>query len=221
MSMARQPVAKLWVDRQGGGALVHVGAAVGAESTSLQTRSGERDRGDLLRWVDRSSVPAGAMVFGGLGLAGLGLLLASLFGAGTLMMAAALSSMLTLGGGLTFLGLLKQRRAGARRELPPAAEDGSARPRTDPTVLRERARRVHHVLGELQQATFEALLARLRWTEAALLETLVEMKEAGTLEEDLDLDTGEWVYRPQYANATGTAASMMLEERAARASAEQ
>ena len=52
-----------------------------------------------------------------------------------------------------------------------------------------------------------------RWTDRALVETLVAMKDAGALIEDLDLDSGEWVYRLQYGDAIGTPASMTLADR--------
>ena len=50
--------------------------------------------------------------------------------------------------------------------------------------------------------------------KTTIVETLLHMKETGALEEDLDLDSGQWVYRMQAATDTGTAASLMLSERA-------
>lgn len=66
-----------------------------------------------------------------------------------------------------------------------------------PEVRIERARRILAVLEARGGATFEALLAHLRWTESALLETLCEMKDRGVVDEDVDLETGQWVYRSQ------------------------
>ena len=203
--MARYPITELWVQRQGA-ALVRVGGSVPAEADP--SRSPLRgDGGDLRTWVDRSALPAGALVAGGLGLGLSGLALAVLIGWSGLGVAAIYSAMITLGGGLTFLGLLKRKRP------PPPALPA---PRTSPEVLNERGRRVHAALAQLGDATFEALLRLLGWTESALLETLVQMKEAGVIEEDLNLDTGEWIYRSRNDLGMGAAGGLMLEDRQAR-----
>jgi hypothetical protein len=196
-------VTELWVQRQGA-ALVRVGANAPAEA----------DKSDLRTWVDRSAVPAGALVAGGLGLGLTGLGLAVLVGWSGLGVAAIYSTMITLGGGLTFLGLIK-------RKQPPAPALAPPRTTTSPEVLGERARRVHAALDELGDATFEALLRLLGWTEPALLEALVYMKEGGAIEEDLNLDTGEWIYRTRNDLGTGAAGGLMLEDRQARADARQ
>lgn len=179
MGMARIPAAQLQVQTQGPG-LVHVTANAPAPVPAR----------DLQDWVAQSSLSAGAMVMGGLALAAVG-------GLGALVMhvgffgVVALSSMITVGGGVALLGILKRkgRKAPEPRALPPASTA---------SVIAERARRVQAVLGQGGDFTFERLLAALKWTESALLETLLAMKEAGQVVEDLDLDTGEWVYRSQY-----------------------
>ncbi len=140
-------------------------------------------------------------------LVGLGLGLALPLSMGT---ATLFGGMVTFGGGVAFLGALKRKsQLEAAQALPPA-------PTASPVVLAERGRRVRVWLQERGQATFEDLTGALRWTEAALVETLMHMKEAGLIEEDLDLDTGQWVYRMQSATETGTAASLMLADRDAR-----
>jgi hypothetical protein len=122
------------------------------------------------------------------------------------------SSMLTLGGGLAILGGLKR----VSSAMPPALPA----PKGDPSLLAERGRRVRRLLAELGQSTFEQLLTRLRWVESALVQTLVAMKDAGQIVEDLDLDTGEWVYRLQSGDEMGTHASMMLADRQAAGGSE-
>jgi len=176
-------------------------------SKPARTRGG----GDLRSWVEKSPLPPGGLLLGGLGLGlvGLGLGLALPLSLGT---ATLFGGMVTFGGGVAFLGALKRKsqlEAAQAQALPPA-------PTVSPAVLAERGRRVRGWLQERRQATFEELTQALRWTESALVETLMHMKQAGVLEEDLDLDTGQWVYRMQSATETGTAASLMLSERDAR-----
>lgn len=198
-AMARHPVTELWVQRQGA-ALVRVSANAPAEVNA--------EKSDLRTWVDRSSLPAGVLVAGGLALGLTGLTLAVLVGWSGLGVAALYSTMITLGGGLTFLGLVKRKRP-----PPPALPPG---PRTSPEVQHERARRVQAALQQLGDATFESLLRQLGWTEPALLETLVFMKDGGVIEEDLNLDTGEWIYRTRNDLGMGAAGGLMLEDRQAR-----
>ena len=196
--MARHPVTELWVQRQGN-TLVRVGSPAPTDA----------EKGDLRTWVDRSALPAPAMLVSGLAL-GFGGLALAILGPGGLALSALFSGMITLGGGLTFLALLKRKKP-----PPPKAIAG---PTTAPEVLRERARRVHATLEQTGDATFELLLRQLGWTEPALLETLVQMKESGAVEEDLNLDTGEWVYRAQHVSPGG---ALMLEDRQAKADAQE
>jgi hypothetical protein len=196
--MARHPVTELWVQRQGA-TLVRVSANAPAEVGA--------EKSDLRTWVDRSGVPAGGLVAGGLALSLTGLALAALVGWSGLGVAAIYSAMITVGGGLAFLGLVK------RKQPPPPALPA---PRTSAEVQGERARRVHVALMQQGDATFETLLRLLGWTEPALLETLVYMKEGGAIEEDLNLDTGEWIYRSRNDLGMGVAGGLMLEDRQAR-----
>lgn len=202
MNMAREPAAELWVRVQSNGSLVRV------QSEPLVPRRDDDSSGDLRSWVDKSDMPWSAMVLGGMGLGTLGMLLATVNPLGFLGVVA-FSSMITLGGGLTFLGLMKRRRAQSQGALPPAR---TPQGRTDPTVLAERMRRVRSVIGN-RDWTFEGLMGQLRWTEAALVETLLEMKQRGVIEEDLDLDSGQWVYRAQVPEGSGSGRPPTLEER--------
>lgn len=197
--MAHRPVEEL---------RVHLGTASPGALVRIEKNTPGR-QGDLRTWVERSSLPAGALMLGGAGLAlvGLGLGLALPLSMGT---ATLFGGMLTFGGGVAYLGGLKRKaERKAAKALPPA-------PTVSPVVLAERSRRVRDWLQERSQATFEEIAQALRWTEAALVETLLHMKDNGLLEEDLDLDSGQWVYRMQAATDTGTAASLMLSERSAR-----
>jgi hypothetical protein len=197
MGMARIPVAELRVQTQGPG-LVRVTASAPA-----------RQGGDLREWVHQSRLSPKTMVSGGLVLAAVGGLGALLLTPGFFGMMI-LSSMFTVGGGVAFLGVLKRK---GRKEEPKALP-----PASSATVIAERARRVATLLDRGGDYTFERLLTQLRWTEPALLETLLAMKEAGQVIEDLDLDTGEWIYRSTTADY-GTAApggGMTLADRQAR-----
>lgn len=199
MTMARIPVAELRIQ-------VGTPGLVRAEENAPA-----RSRADLRVWAERAPISSGAMVTTGLGIAALG-------GIGALVVSGvgffgmlALSTMFTLGGGLAFLGVLK-RKGRARRE----EEELKALPPASPAaVIAERSRRVSAVLDQHGDLTFERLMAALRWTEGALLETLIAMKDAGQVVEDLDLDTGEWVYRSQLAEL-GAGGPMTLADRQAR-----
>jgi len=196
MGMARIPVAELQVQSQGPG-------LVRANANDLSGR-----RGDVRDWAQRSPVSAGAMIFGGLGIAAIGALGALLTTVG-FFGTVALGSMMTVGGGVAFLGVLKAKGRSepvVPKALPPASAT---------TVIAERGRRILSVLEQSGDLTFEHLLAQLRWTEGALLEALMAMKESGQVVEDLDLDTGQWVYRSQLTDYGG-AGPMTLEDRQAR-----
>jgi len=62
------------------------------------------------------------------------------------------------------------------------------------------------------------LVKESRWTQAAMLSTLLHMKDRGEVVEDLNLDTGEWVYSLADEPNAGGGASLMLAERTAQAS---
>ena len=198
--MAHLPVEELRAQMRPVGALQRIEPARPARTAGS---------GDLRSWVEKSPLPPGGLLLGGVGLAlvGLGLGLALPLSIGT---ATLFGGMVTFGGGVAFLGALKRKsQIEAANALPPA-------PTVSTALLTERARRIAGWLQDRRQATFEELTQALRWTESALVETLMHMKEAGAVEEDLDLDTGQWVYRMQSATETGTAASLMLSERDAR-----
>lgn len=112
---------------------------------------------------------------------------------------------------LTVLGLAKRWSAASR---PAAALPA---PRVDPRVLAERCRRVKAILRRAEGPyTFERLVRESKWTHAAMLSTLLHMKEQGEIIEDLDLDTGQWVYTAaDGSEAPAAATSPMLEERQA------
>lgn len=191
--MSRISVAQLQVQQQGAG--------LARTNPHAVVRKG----GDIRDWADNSSISAGAMISVGLGLALVGGIAATfVMGfAGTVVA----GSMITVGGGLAFLGVLKRKGRGPEemRALPPSSSEA---------VIAERSRRVYAHLERSGTATFEGLAAALRWTESALLETLVAMKDSGHLVEDLNLETGEWFYRLQTTDY-GTGAPMTLADRQA------
>lgn len=159
----------------------------------------------------RSVLPWRAMVSGGLAMVALGVVAAVITTTGFLG-TLILSSLMTMGAGMAFLGLTKRRAA--LRDVPPPPRALSA---SEHAVLKERSRRIQAIFGVRgRPMTFEALVQATRWTRDAVLSTLVFMKERGEVVEDLDLDTGEWVYAPQDPESVPAAApSLMLEERRA------
>jgi hypothetical protein len=200
MGMARIPVAELWVQTQGPGL---VRATATAPARSSMPAAG----GDLREWVRDSKVSSGALVTTGLVVAALGGIGAMIVTSSVLGIVA-VTSMITAGTGLAFLGALKRKDRNAQpKALPPASAS---------TVLMERARRIQSVL-DTGDHTFEQLLGKLRWTETALLEALVVMKDSGQVVEDLDLDSGEWVYRSIGGYGSyGSPGAMSLADRQAR-----
>lgn len=128
------------------------------------------------------------------------------------------NSMLSAGLCLLFLGVLK--RVWARQAPGPAPAPAPAP--VDAKLLAERARRVRAILARASSAselfTFEQLIKESRWTQAAMLSTLLHMKERGEVVEDLNLDTGEWVYSLADEPSASGGASLMLAERTAQVS---
>jgi len=126
--------------------------------------------------------------------------------------ATVMGPVLAIGG---FCAVLIGRRQNQQRKALPPAREGDDRAATSPAVRSERGRRVLLNLEQAGPTTFEALLARLHWTEPALLETLVQLKNEGRIDEDLDLDSGQWIYRPMGRQGS-SAGSLTLEERQSR-----
>lgn len=159
----------------------------------------------------RSAMPWRVMVSSGLAMVALGVVAAALTTTG-FFGTVILSSLMTMGAGLAFLGLAKRRTAA--RSTPSAPRALSA---SEHAVLKERSRRIQGIFAQSgRPMTFEALVRATRWTRDAVLSTLVFMKERGEVLEDLDLDTGEWVYSPQDPESVPPVApSLMLEERRA------
>ena len=199
MSMARHNAAELWGHAQTG--LVRTTGGV----------EPARAPGGVLGWAEKAPVGGGMMVAGGLALAAVGVLGAWVLPVG-FVGSVILGTMFTIGGGSAFLGAHKLRARRGQAALPPATSE------TAESVLIERARRVHAILDRGGDFTFEVLLAELRWTERALVETLVYMKDGGTLVEDLDLDSGQWVYRAQMTDY-GQGRALTLQDRQARQAA--
>lgn len=212
MAVARHNVAELWGLRQAASGPGGSGIPASGGSSALAARDDEAT--DLVAWVDRSPIGAGKLVSGGLSLAIAGALGALLIPGVGFFGTVALGSMFTLGGGLAFLGLRKLSRGGGKAEGALAAGPAMLPPSRERLMV-ERSRRLAAVLDH-GPSTFERLVATLRWTETAVLEALVYMKDAGVVVEDLDLETGEWIYRLQDTDF-GTAGSLTLADRQALA----
>lgn len=157
---------------------------------------------DLAAWALRVPASGPQMIVGGVGIALFGAALAWLNPIG-LLGVLIFGGMMAVGGASVSLGLRKS--AAATPALLPART-------SDPHVVAERCRRVLAVLQRTGPITFERVQAQLRWTEAALVETLVALRDDGTVVEDLDLDTGEWTYRVAQEDF-GQPMSKMLSER--------
>lgn len=180
---------------------------------ALERRSSpsSRDGGDLARWAMQSPFSWKAMVGGGALMVTLGVTFSILLNwgfFGTMF----LTSLMTAGSGSVFLGLVKRR---GRRDA--ALDELRAPSASEQRVLEQRSKRI---LATLERAgrpqTFEAVVGTTQWTRDAVLDTLLFMKERGEVAEDLDLDTGEWVYSPSDPDSVpGSPVSLMLEERLA------
>lgn len=179
--------------------------------TALARREGV----DLRGWLVNAPGTWLGMIGVGAASAGVGMAL-SVLGTRVLTLLFA-NSMLSAGLCLLLLGVLKRVWAGT-----PGPAQAPAAPPVDPKLLAERARRVRAILARAGSAsellTFEQLVRESRWTQAAMLSTLLHMKERGEVVEDLNLDTGEWVYSLADEPVGGGGASLMLAERTTQAS---
>lgn len=175
-----------------------------------------RDGVDLRGWLVNTPGTWLGMIGVGAASAGVGMAL-SVLGTRVLTVLFA-NSMLSAGLCLLLLGVLKRvwTRSAPGPTPPPAP------PPVDAKLLAERARRVRALLARASSAselfTFEQLVKDSRWTQAAMLSTLLHMKERGEVVEDLNLDTGEWVYSLADEPVGGGGASLMLAERTTQAS---
>ncbi len=175
--------------------------------------------GEAPMWLMRSPGSWRGLVTVGAASAGAGLVLSSV--AYRMLTIWFANSLLSAGLCLVMLGVIK--RMMMSQVAPAAAPPPEV---VDPKLLGERSRRVRAILSKVTAAselyTFEQLVKESRWTQAAMLSTLLHMKERGEIVEDLNLDTGEWVYSLADDMAGEVAAgpgSLMLEERTAQASA--
>jgi hypothetical protein len=166
------------------------------------------ERPDARDWLVRSPGSWQGLVGTGLILAGSGLVLGVL---GPVMLTLWIAnSLLSAGACLVFLGFVKRVWSRVQPAAAPAPDP------VDPRLLAERSRRVRAILARAPAAdvyTFERLVQESRWTQAAMLSTLLHMKERGELIEDLNLDTGEWVYSLAADPVASSPGSLMLEER--------
>jgi hypothetical protein len=173
--------------------------------TDLQRRGAAPATG-LQRWVDGLSASPLSLGVVGLSVAAVGF--AALANAPVTWIGAVLcKSAMAVGGGLAFLGLDKGRRA---RITPPPPVP------VDRVVLEERSRRIRLLMAAGgAEWTFDLLRARLEWTDEAMVEALLHMRDGRQIIEDLNLDSGKWVYRLQDA-PPGSSATMTLDDRARR-----
>ncbi len=187
--------------------------ALPVRRTELARRGPTRGSTALQRWADSWGATPRKMVGVGLSLAALGLGGASLnplgFPLGFLGVLV-WSTLMTAGGGLFVLGVDKARRA----RIAPRGPSTSAR-----EVFEERGRRVRTLMSSSGgDWTFDRLRTRLGWTEQAVVTALLHLRDSGQIIEDLNLETGKWVYRLQDPDLVGPAASgmMSLDDRARR-----
>ena len=87
--------------------------------------------------------------------------------------------------GTVAVGTMKRRLAQGEGERDSSVEK----------LLEARISRLKPLLAEKsQENTIERLIARSRMTEEAVVEALLAMKQRGMIEEELNLDNGEWYY---------------------------
>ncbi len=169
---------------------------------------------DMSAWLVRSPGTWRGLATVGLASASAGLVLGMVGGRMLTLWFA--NSLLSAGLCLLFLGLLKRMLTPTVPVTAPAPEV------VDPKLLAERSKRVRAILSRATSAselyTFERLVQESRWTQAAMLSTLLHMKERGEIVEDLNLDTGQWVYSLADDPVAAGPGSLMLEERTAQAS---
>lgn len=112
---------------------------------------------------------------------------------------------LPFGAGLLGLGVIK--RAEERRELRAAQ-------RRDEAELAPHIGRVRGALSEPKpEQTVEWLAAKLRLPEATVVRVLDRLRKRGEIEEELNIDNGEWYYfsRRELAAGRGDLESRMAE----------
>lgn len=152
-------------------------------------------------------MPMGPLMLGGAAAVGLGFMSLAILPIFGLWMT---SLMLTAGAFLVVAWVA------SRSTRTVAVSTLAAGAKVDPKLLAERCRRVRAILqGAGAALTFEALVDKSRWTKAAMLSTLLHMKEKGDIVEDLSLDSGEWVYSVAEPGEGSAGLSPMLAERQA------
>ncbi len=186
------------------------------EATRALARRGPEGSKELVvrRWGRR--LGAGRSMGLGALLAGAGTTLAVLSPPGVVL-GVATSALLTVGGGLLFLGLeqvLRRRKGGDAQGPQPTASRA---------VLDERSRRIRRLMAEGGgEWTFELLQARLGWTEEAVASALKYLRDRGEVVEDLNLETGRWTYRFGVGEKGAlSSANMTLDDRLERLASEE
>jgi hypothetical protein len=193
-----------------------IGDLAAEHGTSALVPSSEpEDALDVRAIAARVPIPARGMIAGGVMMVIAGVLISIVTGVPTFAINAVSKILISVGLGTAFLGGFKRRRALA------AAPSARALPPIDPSLSRERRRRLATLIsaGSLSGSTFEYLVRESRWMQDAVLSTLLEMKDRGEVIEDLDLDNGQWIYRN--SEDPGMSGKMTLDERRALPSAQE
>ncbi len=202
--MARQSIGDLAL-QQGSTALVPTGGGTGSVPAVRA-----RPTLDLLKGASqRAPVSWAMMMTSGAAMIGGGILASALLPL-TFTVSMIATVCVSAGIGVAFLGGLKRHA-----ELAPKPEP--IMPIVDPKLLAERSRRLRALLSEpgvpAGGVTFEYLVRSSRWVQDAVLSTLLAMKNSGEVVEDLDLDTGQWVYRLSGDLGPSMSGSMTLDDR--------
>lgn len=182
--MARLRVGDIEID----GTRVTIGGADPVRPPSAPRGPVQPGNYRLLRLLQRLPVPASALLAVGVVLAAAGTVVNAVVGVtadpfGALVRGGVLAP---LGFGVTCVALLKAYLA-RRPDIPLAAALGG-----DPEGYVERLRPLLH--GEPLLRTVPALAGRAGWPESTVVRVLALMRERGEVEEDVDLDTGEFCY---------------------------
>src|SRR5687767_14378152 len=166
--MAQHKVVDLVIQRGSVQIVRQVGPGAPARGGAIDRSGDERTN-----WLVRSPGTWGGLATVGVASASAGLVL-GMVGHRLLTIWFA-NSLLSAGLCLLFLGLLKRMLTVAPVPAPAPAPEA-----VDPRLLAERVRRVRAILARATSAselyTFERLVHESRWTQAAMLSTLLHMK---------------------------------------------
>lgn len=141
----------------------------------------EETENSTLAFIERLPLGSRPLIGIGIGVALLGLL-GSFLPADPFLPFIGRIPLFVMGLGTVAIGVVKRRLVTEGKRSPEK-------------LLQARITRLKPILAERSpENTIERIVSRVRMTEEAVVETLIEMQKRGMIEEELNLDTGEWYY---------------------------